>query len=127
MSINEIKAKAENASFLSKTQATDSVKKLLKTSKTAEEFYIEFGKYSADMESEFNNIVFREDCYDYLVCLGMSEKSALKLTHIIRTGRFRFLENTDEYYGFLEEAFISWAKGVQYLPYREKCVEVFKK
>ena len=126
MSIDELKSKAENASFLSKTQATNSVKKLLKTSKTAEEFYIEFGKYSADMESEFNNIVFREDCYDYLVGCGMPEDIALNLTHIIRTGRFRFLKDTDEYDEFLEKAFINWAKGVQYLPYREKCVEVFR-
>ena len=126
MSIDEIKSKAENASFLSKTQATNSVKKLLKTSKTAEEFYVEFGKYSADMESEFNNIVFREDCYDYLVERGMPVDKAFKLTRIIRTGRLRFLKDTDEYDEFLEKAFINWAKGVQYLPYREKCVEVFR-
>lgn len=126
MSINAIKAEAENASFLSKTQATDSVKTLLKTSKTAEEFYYEFGKCSSEMESEFNNIFFREDRYDYLAECGMPEDKAFGLTDIIRKGRFRFLKDTAEYESFLEKPFINWAKGVQYLPYREKCVEMFR-
>lgn len=85
------------------------------------------------MESEFNNIIFREDCYDYLVGCGMPEDSALNLTRHIRTGRFRFLKDTDEYDVFLEKAFINWAKGVQYLPYRENvwrcsgcCIKIMK-
>lgn len=124
--IESVKEKIEKGDKLSKTQAPIVVKNLLKASKTAEEFYLEFGKRAANMESKFNNIVFREDCYEYLLKLGMPEDKAFKLTDIIRKGRFNFLKDTTEYDNFLENPFINWAKGVKYLTYRERCVEVFR-
>lgn len=124
--IESVKEKIEKGDKLSKTQAPIVVKDLLKASKTAEEFYLEFGKRAADMENGFNNIVFREDCYEYLLKLGMPEDKAFKLTDIIRKGRFNFLKDTTEYDNFLENPFINWSKGVKYLSYRGQCVEVFR-
>lgn len=124
--IESVKEKLEKGDKLSKTQAPQIVKSMLKSSKTAEEFYLRFGRGGANMDSEFNDIAFREDCYDYLVERGMPEDKAFKLTDIIRKGRFNFLKDTTEYDNFLENPFINWAKGVKYLTYRERCVEVFR-
>ncbi len=124
--IESVKEKVEKGSNLSKTQAPEMVKNMLKSSETAEDFYLKFGRGGADMDSEFKDIVFREDCYDYLVGCGMSEDKALKLTDIIRKGRFSFLKDTAEYDNFLEKSFINWTKDVKYLSYRERCMEVFR-
>ena len=124
--IESVKEKVEKGNNLSKTQAPEIVKNMIKSSRTAEEFYLEFGKRSSDMESEFNNIVFREDCYEYLIEFGMLEDKAFELSEIIRKGRFNFIKDTTEYDNFLERPFINWAKGVKYLSYRERCMEVFE-
>ncbi|MBR5201985.1 MAG: hypothetical protein IKW45_01865 [Clostridia bacterium] len=124
--IESVKKKVEKGNNLSKTQAPEIVKSMLKSSKTVEEFYFNFGKSSADMDSQFKDIVFREDCYDYLIKSGMPKDKALKLTDIIRKGRFNFLKDSTEYDNFLENSFINWAKGVKYLSYRERCMEVFE-
>ena len=126
MHINAIKKELENGNKLSKSQAPKIVKDLLKSSKTAEDFYLEFGKCASDMESEFSNIIFREDCYDYLMGQGMSEDKAFRLSEKIRKGMFKYLEDTTEYDKFIDNSFKNWAKGVKYLPYRERCVEVFR-
>ena len=124
--IETVKQKVEKGDKLSKSQAPKIVKDLLKSSKTAEDFYLEFGRRSSNMESEFNNIVFREDCYEYLIELGMSEDKAFELSEIIRKGRYGFLKDTAEYDNFLDNSFKNWAKDVKYLSYRERCMEVFR-
>lgn len=122
--IENVRKEVEKGNNLFETQAPKVVKDLLKSSETAEEFYLEFGKRSADMECEFNNIVFREDCYEYLIEFGMSEDKAFELSEIIRKGRFNFIKDTTEYDNFLESPFINWAKGVKYLSYRYQIVEI---
>ncbi len=124
--IETVKEKVEKGDKLLKSQVPKVVKDLLKSSKTAEEFYLEFGRRSSDIESEFSNIIFREDCYDYLMGQGMSENKAFKLSEKIRKGMFKYLEDTTEYDKFIGNSFKNWAKGVKYLPYRECCVEVFE-
>lgn len=124
--IESVKEKLEKGDKLLKTQAPQIVKNMIKSSKTAEEFYLWYGKGGGVMDSEFCDIAFREDCYDYLVVRGMPKDKAFKLTDIIRKGRFNFLNDTNEYDNFLERSFIKWAKGVKYLTYRESCVEVFR-
>lgn len=124
--IESVKKKVEKGNNLSKTQAPEIVKNMLKSSRTAEEFYLEFGRRSSDMYSQFKDIVFREDCYDYLIKSGMPKDKAFKLTDIIRKGQFKFLKDITEYDNFIENSFINWAKGVKYLSYRERCMEVFE-
>lgn len=124
--IENVRKEVEKVNNLSKTQAPEIVKNMIKSSRTAEEFYLEFGRCSADMDSQFKDIVFREDCYDYLVRRGIPKENAFKLTDIIRKGQFNSLKDITEYDNFIENSFINWAKGVKYLSYRERCMEVFK-
>ena len=124
--IENVKKEVEKGNNLSKTQAPEIVKNMLKSSRTAEEFYLEFGRRSSDMYSQFKDIVFREDCYDYLIKRGMPKDKAFKLTDFIRKGQFNSLKDITEYDNFIENSFINWAKGVKYLLYRERCMEVLE-
>ena len=50
---------------------TDIIKQTIKDSANEEEAYIKIGELFAETESSFENICYREDCYEYLVEQGV--------------------------------------------------------
>lgn len=78
---------------------------------------------------EFENIYFREDCYEYLIKSGFTKKEAYDLTTRIRKGKF----NSNDFFDINkdkvpEKNFFLWAFRVRYLPSRRvimKCFESF--
>ena len=100
------------------------ISEALKNSKSSEEVYFKIGDLFYDADSRFENICYREDCYDYLRDKGLDESEARKLMEVIRKGQYRFkkYQITSEK---LTDEFYAWAKGVKYLPSRRMLKDMF--
>ena len=72
----------------------------------------------------FEDIYFREDCYDYLINAGFSTTEADRLTYLIRTGRYSF-EKQQILKDMLSPDFFNWAVNVKYLASRIHFFKVF--
>ena len=103
----------------------DCIKQTIKESASGEDAYRRLGELLSESDSHFENIYFREDCYDYLIQKGFKEKEAYNLMEIIRKGKYRFEKyhiSSDK----LPEEFYNWAKGVKYLPSRKVLKDMFE-
>ena len=108
------------------TGEDDFLSALIDAAPTVIEAYIDYGRGGADMKSEYENIFFREDCYDYLIRKKFSHDDAIKLSEIIRKGRYGFYDHSILHQMLVGPDFCEWAKGVRYLPSREKIFDLLK-
>ena len=98
--------------------------------KSAEEAYKIIGSLKSvtvDDDTEyqpFKDIYYREDCYDYLISIGLSADEAESLTYIIRTGRYGF-EKKQILRDKLPADFFDWAVTVKFLTSRIHFFKVF--
>ncbi len=72
----------------------------------------------------FEDIYFREDCYDYLMANSLNNEESERLMHLIRTGRYSFEKNQilkDK----LSPDFFNWAVETTFLSSRIHFIEVF--
>ncbi len=90
--------------------------KIICESNSAEEAYKTIGSQknvTIDDDTDyipFENIYFREDCYDYLLASGLSIDEAERLTYIIRIGRYGF-EKQQILKEKLSPAFFNWTSA----------------
>lgn len=104
---------------------TELIKKVIQDSANGEEAYIKIGELLAETESTFEDIIYREDCYEYLVKQGVDENEAYQITKTIRRGLCHFRGDqipSDK----LSDEFCQWAKGVKYLPGRILLKDMFE-
>ena len=94
----------------------------------AEDMYISVGKVLSQVIENytFNDIFFREDCYEYLMNSGLTKEEACHLTTRIRKGKFS--SNDFQIYAnkLPEKDFFLWAFRVQYLPSRRAIIRCFE-
>ena len=96
---------------------------IINTATTVAEAYEEFGRGAADMQTEFKSIFYREDCYDYLLEKGFNYAEAFELSELIRKGRYRYCTPSIIHRNIVGVDFYEWAKGVRYLPSRQRIIE----
>lgn len=128
------RANETNSLVTPEHERTVSYRNNLKTiceSKSSEEAYKTIGSrksVTVDDVTEyvpFEDIYFREDCYDHLIANGLDNDEAEKLTYIIRTGRYCFEKNQilkDK----LTSDFFNWAVDAKFLSSRIHFIEVFR-
>ena len=107
-----------------------SLLKIVDEAESAEMAYIELGRIHSstvyedfDIEEHyipFENIYYREDCYEYLLTQGFSHEDASELTEVIRRGAY-FLEHEQIFKDRLSKEFITWAINTGYL-YSRTCI-----
>ena len=99
------------------------INNILNENLSAEDTYTKLGNALSVTDSDFADINFREDCYDYLLSKGFDENGAFELMEVIRKGQYRFEKHqitSDK----LTEDFYNWARGVKYLPSRKVLKEM---
>lgn len=101
----------------------DCIKQIIKESASGEDAYRRLGKLLSESDSHFEDIYFREDCYDYLLTKGFDKIVAFELMEVIRKGQYRF-EKYQITSDKLSDEFYKWAKGVKYLPSRKVLKEM---
>ena len=87
--------------------------------------YYLLGNSMSTQDSQFNNIVFREDCYEYLWSIEFDKMDAYDLMQGIRKGTFS-RPKFDCFRNRLSDEFVEWADGVKYLPSRLMLFDIFK-
>jgi len=108
------------------TGEDDFLSALIDAAPTVIEAYEDYGRGGADMQTEFHNIFYREDCYDYLIGRDFKHEDALELSEQIRKGRYGFYEHSILHQLLVGVDFCEWAKGVRYLPSRQKIFDLLK-
>lgn len=98
---------------------------IIKSSSNHEETYYILGDSMSAQSSSFENIGFREDCFDYLTNHAFEKNDALVLMEGIRKGLFN-KPKFDDFRQRLENDFILWAEGVEYLASRSLVLDIFK-
>lgn len=100
------------------------IKRAIIDSSSAEDAYIKISKLLTDCDYYFDNIYYREECYEYLIGKGLDEEEAMFLTKKIARG-FCYHVNFQVESDKLPEDFLQWTKGVRYLPRRKFFEEAF--
>lgn len=94
----------------------------------AEKIYTNMGKVLSQVIENytFNDIFFREDCYEYLINSGLTKEEACHLTTHIRKGKFS--SNDFQIYAskLHERGFFLWAFRVRFLPSRRAIIRCFE-
>ena len=93
---------------------------IINTATTVAEAYNEYGRGASDMQTEFKSIFYREDCYDYLLEKGFNHAEAFELSELIRKGRYSHYNPSIIHQNIVGVDFYEWAKGVRYLPSRQR-------
>lgn len=101
-------------------EETNILRTIINTATTVAEAYDEYGRGAADMQTEFHNIFYREDCYDYLLKKDFNQSEAFELSEIIRKGRYSHCNPSIVHQNIVGLDFYEWAKGVRYLPSRQR-------
>lgn len=109
--------------FSVRTDVSD-IKRAIIDSSSAEDAYIKISKILTDCDYSFDNIYYREDCYEYLIEMGLEKEEAMFLTKKIARG-FCYHVNFQVESDKLPESFLQWTKGVRYLPRRKFFEEAF--
>ena len=89
------------------------------------DLYNALGSLMSTKDSDYKNIHFREDCYEYLIENGFDKMDAYDLMQGIRKGTFS-RSKFDEFRERLDNNFNEWAYGVKYLPSRVMLFDIFK-
>ena len=83
----------------------------------AEKIYEFIGDFLSTREEQFKDIHYREDCYEYLVRLGLKPKIAIEIAEEVRKGRWKM--KGEKYKKYVPQEFSGWADGVKYLVSRD--------
>ena len=97
-------------------QENRQLEKVLLT-ESAEKVYEFIGDFFSTKESSFEGIHYREDCYEYLVRLGLKPKIAIGIAEEVRKGRWKM--KGDKYKKYVSQDFLDWAESVKYLVSRD--------
>lgn len=126
-----IKAAKENTLATPEHERTNYYRiciKIIKDSGSAEIAYQRFAASENYVDNEhyvpYENIWYREDCFEYLLDQGFNKKTADKLTHIIWCGDYyceSYQFNTDN----LPEEFVNWALITKHLASRNSIFDAF--
>ncbi len=111
---------------------TEELIELLKNNKNAADVYEKIGSMLSLIKSilGFENIFFREDCFEYLLQKGFDNKEAYELMNEVSQEECnphykifykRFFSRSEK----LERKFYEWAEKVRYLPSRKLIFEIF--
>lgn len=114
------KSLSDNATIC---EETNILRIIINTATTVSAAYKEFGRGAADMQTEFKSIFYREDCYDYLLEKDFNQSEAFELSEIIRKGRYSQYNPSVIHQNIVGVDFYEWAKGVRYLPSRQRIFE----
>ncbi|MBQ7974616.1 MAG: hypothetical protein IJ300_02895 [Clostridia bacterium] len=90
---------------------------------SAEKVYGFIGDFFSINETLFEGIHYREDCYEYLVELGLESEIAIEIAEEVRKGRWRM--KSGKYKKYVPQDFSEWADGVKYLVSRRVIFEDF--
>lgn len=93
------------------------------SSESAEGIYDFLGDFFSHKEFDFNDIRYREECFEYLTDIGIEPEVAILISEEIRKGRWRVWDS--EYKKCVPEDFLKWAENVKYLVSRKVIFEDF--
>ena len=107
-----------------RTHCYSCLAKFIYECETAEDAYLKLGKRNSVLDSNFNNIVYKEDCYEYFIENGFTVEEAEEMTNIMSSGRYRLTKKPLPLHRLSQE-FINWAPTVFFLVTRTFLFRIF--